>query len=162
MNLRQEKKSTEKTNKTQKGRNVTWRDEAQQNDTLEGKVAACAAERCNFFAFAKQGMGIADTLSPDSEKAKALKDMWNKSQEKETTDSKENDSAKANTTTITTKPVGSEIDGASEKMATKTQSRKVVYDDEGKPMYEDGTEVPMENMVSLPQKHSCAQKDASG
>jgi hypothetical protein len=113
-------RKTKKARQKQEIRSVTWRDEKSRSH-LEGRVEACAAEQCDFFGKStKGGDGLADSLSP-KKAAKVHEDNIIKEQ-------KEQQRVKM------TEPL--KEDGT---------PKKVMYDDEGNPIYEDGSDYQDEN-----------------
>ena len=107
-------------------RSVTWRDEAQKSDKIEGQAIACA-NSCDLFGKSTTGEGLADTLVPvpvpvPDENVQNHANSMPQEQE-----SNKNDTSTAPLKKIDDPP------------------KKILYDDEGNPIHEDGTE---------PQDHS--------
>lgn len=135
------KQAMEEAKKNKKKRGVTWRDEATKKG-FEGRIEACASGPCDVLGvLTKAGRGLEDALSPSSANKKTA----------------ENPFPEPVAPTITTEETETPKETTEEK-ADDEAPKKVLYDDEGNPIDENGSIMDQENVPPPPTGMSQLRK----
>lgn len=122
----------------QKKRGVTWRDEENRRG-LEGKVATCATDKCDILGvLTKAGRDLEDTLSPTKAGEESFLNPF---------------------TTPTIQAEAAASQGKEDNESNEdTPAKKVLYDDEGNPIDENGEAIDQENVPPAPTGMSQLRK----